>query len=658
MGPLLVNTNNGNDSFQKGLPMSIQFGIWNFDGRRVAPHEVEAANSILCPYAPDGVSEYTTKGLTLVHHALHSTAESRREKQPYILRSGTVLVWDGRLDNRKDLIRILRGVLSTEPTDVEIVAASFDRWDTGCFAQLLGDWALTIWNARDRLLVLAKDILGVRPLYYSNDLERVTWSSVLDPLVTLSGKQFELNHAYVAGWLGSYPAADETPYVGIRAVPPSSFVSIRPDRETIARYWDFNSGKRIVYGSDRDYEEHFRSVFKEAVHRRLRSDRPICAELSGGMDSPSVTCMADSIASTCPDISEILTLSFYDDDEPNANELPFFSKVEEQRGRTGLHINFSGISIFNFDETESFAALPSQTSGQPKEPFRQQASFLESNGIRVVLSGVGGDEVMGGVPTPMPELQNLFVQGKFRELATNLKLWALAKRRPWFHILAEALSDFLPGSLVPQSKSRHPAPWLTDRFVARHTHILGGFRRRLSFLGPLPSFQANMGALDTIRRQLATKYLPTQPAFEKRYPFLDRDVLEFAFAIPREQLLRPGYRRSLMRRAMADIVPAEILERRRKSFASRGPRVAISTEWDSLSALTKSMATSRFGIVDQQLFREALLAFRNSDKVPLIRVMRTVTLEAWLRHVVQRGVLVNSGIEVASKVKAAMALNA
>jgi asparagine synthase (glutamine-hydrolysing) len=167
-----------------------------------------------------------------------------------------------------------------------------------------------------------------------------------------------------------------------------------------------------------------------------------------------------------------------------------------------------------------------------------------------------------------------------------------------------------------------------------------------------------MGALDTIRRQLATKYLPTLPAFEKRYPFLDRDVLEFAFAIPREQLLRPGYRRSLMRRTMADMVPAEILERRRKSFASRGPRVAISAEWDSLSALTKSMATSRFGIVDQELFRDALLSFKNSDKVPLIRVMRTVTLEAWLRHVIQRGVLVNPGIDVTSQAKVALALNA
>jgi len=87
-----------------------------------------------------------------------------------------------------------------------------------------------------------------------------------------------------------------------------------------------------------------------------------------------------------------------------------------------------------------------------------------------------------------------------------------------------------------------------------------------------------------------------------------------------------------MRRALAGIVPEEILERKRKAFVSRGPRVAIANEWGRLSALGENMVSFRLGIVDEQAFRNALMAVRDSAEVPLIRLIRTVILEAWLRN--------------------------
>src|SRR5208283_2214711 len=136
---------------------------------------------------------------------------------------------------------------------------------------------------RTQSLVLAKDFVGTRHLYYSFDEDQVTWSTVLDPLVLFSGKTFSLCEEYIAGWFSFFPAVHLTPYVGIHSVPPSSFVVLQHKKHTIRKYWDFDSGNSIRYGADGEYEEHFRTVFSDAVKCRLRSDNPILAELSGGM---------------------------------------------------------------------------------------------------------------------------------------------------------------------------------------------------------------------------------------------------------------------------------------------------------------------------------------------------------------------------------------
>jgi asparagine synthase (glutamine-hydrolysing) len=223
---------------------------------------------------------------------------------------------------------------------VAIVAAAYEKWGANCFAKLIGDWALSIWNPGNRSLILAKDPIGTRHLYYSFDNNQVTWSTILDPLVRLAGKTFALNEEYIAGWFSMFPAVDLTPCVGIHSVPPSSSVLLRPGKHAVSKYWDFDPKNKIRYRTEAEYEEHFRVVFAKAVQRKLRSDRPVLAELSGGRDSSSIVCMADTIiARGAADTPRLDTISYYDDSEPNWNERPYFTKVEEKRGRTGWHVN-------------------------------------------------------------------------------------------------------------------------------------------------------------------------------------------------------------------------------------------------------------------------------------------------------------------------------
>jgi asparagine synthase (glutamine-hydrolysing) len=616
--------------------MSVQFGKCNFDGKPVDAHDLEEARAALAAYGPDGESCFCQDNVGVLYRAFHTTREARRETQPHISRSGVVVTWDGRLDNRKYLIERLAGELSLDSTDLEIAAAAYDRWGTDTFQELIGDWALSAWNSKDQSLVLAKDVVGTRHLYYLLQHEQIRWCTILDPLVLSAEYPLKLEEEYVAGWLSFFPATHLTPYGGIHAVPPASFVRLKRGMQKVTKYWDFDPSKRIRYRTDGEYEEHFRAVFAEAVRRRLRSDSPVLAELSGGMDSSSIVCMADEILRRSETEAPLLeTVSYYNDSEPNWDERPYFEKVEAKRGRTGLHINVGAER--NVEGNELNCPFPvTPASGEAVD--QAVARFLISSGCRVLLSGTGGDEVTGGVPTPLPELADLLARAQLRQLARQLKVWALNKRIPWFHLFFGSARRFLPTTLLRTPSHKLPAPWLDSGFVKRSRKALRGYETRLTVFGPLPSFQENITALDGLRRQLACERQTPLPCVEKTYPYLDRDLLEFLYAVPREQLLRPGQRRSLMRRALVGIVPDEILNRRRKAYVTRAPLAAVADDWAHLRKTGAILASSELGIVDQQRLARTIEQAHQGHEVPMVSLMRTIAVETWLRQVRARSI--------------------
>ena len=620
--------------------MSAQFGRWDFGGQQPPQEYIQKVSAILARCGPDSSSFYSKDGLRIQYHAFHTTKQSRSEIQPHISSFGAVITWDGRLDNRADLISELSDTLTPDSTDVAIVAAAYGKWGTDCFGRFIGDWALSLWNPNDRSLLLAKDVIGPRHLYYSVENNQITWSTLLDPLVLLGGRSFAICEEYAAGWLAHFPAPHLTPYVGIHAVPPSSFVLLRLGKHIVSKYWDFDPGKKIRYRSDAEYEEHFRSVFAKAVQRRLRSDTPILAELSGGRDSCSIVCMADAIiGNAAAETPRLDTVSYYDDSEPNGNEWPYFTKVEGKRGRTGLHINISPKQKTDSEASCEFDSHVSLVTPSYSRRLPELGNWLISHGNRVVLSGTGGDEVMGGVPIPTPELQDLIARARLGTLAHQLKAWALQKRQPWFHLFFEAARGFLPPALVGVPEYVRPARWLQSKFVKCHWAALTGYPSRVKLLGSWPSFQDDMRSLNCLRRQLACKATPSDPIYEMRYPYLDRDLLEFMCAIPREQSVRPTQRRSLMRRALVGFVPEEILNRKGKCLGVRAPLVQIRNDWPNLMCMTQQMLSSSLGVVDSERFLAALQKGKRGEVVPIVGILRLTLFEGWLRHIRALGIV-------------------
>jgi asparagine synthase (glutamine-hydrolysing) len=617
--------------------MSVQAGIWNFDGRPIDRDLLANLSASLKHQGPDDESCHVDGSVALLYRPFHTTAESRRERQPYLARPGFILTWDGRLDNRETLIADLRSDLEAHPTDVAIVAAAFGRWETDCFRRFVGDWAISIWKPGQPELLFAADYMAVRHIFYYLRKDRIWWSTDLSPLVLLSGNKFHIDDDYIAGYLAHAPDAHLTPYREIREVPPGKFVRIGRGSISVERFWRFSPKSRIRYKTDAEYEEHFDHLFRQSVRRRLRSDSPILAELSGGLDSSSIVCMADDIiGKEVEQFPRLDTISYYDNTEPNGDDSIFFPKIEQKRGRVGIHIDSGKFgSCPSSLETSEFCPLPGAV-GVGQKIGDERTGVVCRGGYRAVLSGIGGDEFMGGVPDPRTHLADLIVQFKLVKLAKQLTAWSLVKRRPWMRLLWQSAIDVLHQYLAKEAKVE---PWIQKDFAKRTRLAVRQLDVEEHFGLWLPTRRGYIGGVHLMARRLA-KYTPSGSALEEaRYPYLDQNLIEFILSIPASQILRPGERRSLMRRSLAGIVPEQILSRRTKQVGARTPTLILEKNWLELRNIYHTSLSSDLGYVHEDRFLKVAADACTGKPVPLVRVLRAISLEYWLRDLAGRGLL-------------------
>jgi len=617
--------------------MSLQAGIWGFDGNPVNAESLIALTRSVMEYGPDGATSHVSGEIGMLYRALHTTAESRLGKQPFVSGVGNVVTFDGRLDNRNELLRQLRNdEANSGISDVTLVAAAFDRWDCDCFAKLVGDWAIAVWVGGKRQLVLARDYIGIRPLFYHRSSERVTWCSQLEPLASGGGK-FTLCEEYIAGYLGGFPDADLTPYREIGSVPPGGYVRIDKSKSTAHLYWTFDPSAKTRYNTDEEYEEHFRHLFRQSIRRRLRADCPILAGLSGGLDSSSIVCAADEIRQSGErSVPTLDTFSFCDRDEPDEDDFSYFTIVEERRGRVGHHAELKGSGDSLPIGHSCFTPVPG--FGERLELKAAVSRVLAQGRYRILLSGIGGDEFLGQAFNPHMHLADLLLRLKFKGFARSLMAWSLATRQPWLFLLFDTLALLLPAqirsAIPPRAKAE---PWINPRFARRHRLAARTLQAAEGEWWWSPKARDAYQTYSTISRQLT--YFSSSTT-ETRYPFLDQTLVEFLWSVPATQLARPGAPRSLMRRALKNLLPPEILARRTKASAGRCIVLTLQKHRDKLAGVLRSSASCRRGYTEPGGLERALLATANGQ-IPfqIVLLLRAVALEFWLREAVACNVI-------------------
>ena len=565
------------------------------------------------PLRPDHESTHHEPGLAMTQDghdvwALGS-ASTRVTLRPPIL----AITWDGRLDNRDDLLVQLGGCASRS-TDAEIALAIVERFGIDGLKTLIGDWSAAIWDRVTRTLHLARDCMGARPLYYVRDRHAVAWSTSLAELVDRGGRRDVLCDAFAAHFMSLRPSPELTPYAGIHAVPGGTCLSIdESGREQRTRFWHLAPG-RIRYANPRSYEEHLRALWRDALRARLRTDGTVWAELSGGLDSSSVVCMADRLIKDGDVPARAIRLvSHATLHSPEGDERRFIAEIEQQVGVrseiVGVEDNQSHI------DPELVWVTPYALQGVGLETVRR----VRAGGGCVVLSGRLGDAVMGCEPDNSAAVFDDVARGHILAALANLRRWSRATRKPFVEIAWRLF--------VPHRTATHHGglalltPRLRAMLASGRDDRVRGVRRSKRTLARLVLGYTGGGRLDA-------PYLP--PDIVYTYPFAHRPLVDFMLAIPGEESSAPGLTRSLMRRAFTNLVPARVLQRVSKGYYPPAAFRAARQLAASLVSIDELEVVQR-GWIDPDRLTLALRTLTDGGGETGGDIHCTLRLERWLQ---------------------------
>jgi asparagine synthase (glutamine-hydrolysing) len=613
--------------------MSILFGVRFTDGRAGDESQLIEMAHATERYAPDGTFVRSLDGLGMGFQAYHTHERSKLEAQPAIDAQGNMITFDGRLDNHKELSELL-GILQRDTPDSLIALAAFLHWGDKCFSKLVGDWAIALWSAKDRVTHLARDHAGMRTLYFNVGNGTLRWATYLETFF-VCGQRYPLDEQYARSFLCAESTGNITPYKGIVSVPPAHVLTFDDSHIRKTAHWNWIADSQVHYASDAEYEEHLFALFKQSVARRTGPGAPILAQLSGGMDSTSIVCMSDHIRheQSIPASGLLDTISFYDRTEPSWDEEPYFAITEEKRGRVGVHIETSSSerTFMVPDRSVALYLFPGADSATVQRE-RVLEENLKARDYRVILSGIGGDELLGGVPTPVPELADYLFLGRFPSMFKQAMAWCMVTREPVLRLLLQTMRSAAYLYVPHRTIGRENPPWLGPRLMAQFYRPLFPCAVDTMTMGVRPSALTNAGSWWAALATLPHLNPDASTRREFRYPYLDRDLVDLLLRVPREQLVRPGRRRSLMRRAFKDLVPSAVLERGRKAFIDQGPIRSIQQAQHVLYALMENPILANSGLIDLSAFRHHLdfvTSGRDTREWPLI--MRTLLFELWLK---------------------------
>ncbi len=373
--------------------MSGIAGVYHLDGRPVG-EELDRMLDGMEHRGPDGADTWCDGPVGLGHLMLETTPEDEYESLPLVDRSGNFAITaDARIDNRDALIKTfdVRKPDDRPITDTELILEAYKRWGRDCPKKLLGAFSFAVWNAQSRALMLARDHLGIRPLYYVHRPGKFfAFASEEKALVEAGFSQGSANDLRIASFL-LVPVQIEpeaTFWKDISSARRASTLEVTRDGEVnFEQYWSLDPDREIELSSDEAYAERFRELFQEAVRCRMRTTTPISAALSGGLDSTSIACVAARKSKR-----KIQTLSAVFPSVPRSDEREYQEAALEMYGEAMDPIIIAADEISPLKYENWFTSQLGRPHGGINafitiELYKRAVE----NGSRVVLSGIDGD---------------------------------------------------------------------------------------------------------------------------------------------------------------------------------------------------------------------------------------------------------------------------
>jgi asparagine synthase (glutamine-hydrolysing) len=620
--------------------MAAQAGIWYFDSRSVASDMTAVLSGANVTLGPDGTVCHHADGILMLSFAQHFDRLSQLERQPIRHPDGSVLTWDGRLDNRDDFIVRLQADLADDYSDANLIALALAKWQLNALSQAIGDWSLVHWSSRDRRLTLARDYSGNRPLFYYWCREFLAWSTALESIADVLGGATHVNDSYLAGWLAFDTPIHHTCYRDVFKVPPGHAIQVEPRSAPRSRPYMELTPANIRYQRRSDYEDHFRDLLTQAIKVRLRARRRVYVELSGGYDSSTVTCIASALVRAgAVEAPGIQPLSSFNVRAPESDDSRYVQSVEALCKLTSATDAYR--QLLDLDP-RAYGVPP--LAGCQYVPSTQ--CIADRAGSHVLMTGMFGDPVTGWPAGGPQMLLDILFTGHFRLFAGASLRYCRASRQSYFKLFRALCQEC--------AKARRPS-----RFTCESTPSIMAAERGVesrdvaTVFGLQPEFVRRAftrnGAIATDRGSSASRLLlASLPvyvlhdyvsagrewfALRITHPFVHRPLIEYLLALPSTALWSPEHPRAFGIAALRDVLPVSILARGSKG-ALRGAYLRdLSPVAAQATADLEQWLLVRNGYVDPAALRAIFTRFAYSGQGNAAMVSRLLSAEVLLRRI-------------------------
>ncbi len=552
-------------------------GILRLDGQGVLPETLSAMGDITRHRGPDDEGMHIDGPCGIAMRRL-SIIDLSGGHQPLSNADGTLwLVCNGEIYNYRELRDELQrlGHAFKTASDSEVLLHGYAAWGDDMVLRLNGMFDFALWDARRRRLLIGRDRLGVKPLYVLQDGSRLAFATEAKALLTLPGVRPELNRDVLTGYLRlGYVAAPGCMFKGIRKLPPATLLAVEGKQVREWRYWRLPQATDPA-PSEAQWVERLRAQLEQSVRMQMVSDVPIGAFLSGGVDSSAVV---GFMAKHSEQPIRTYAIGF-DGGAAEAlyNELPYARQVAQRFGTQHREIvvkpdvvSLLPRLLWHMDEPLSDSAFI--TTYLVSEFARQD--------VKVILSGVGGDELFGGYRRYLGD----HYAEQYRRLPGWLRQGAgyLAQHLPADRHSALFNKLRLAKGFLASAESS------ADERYASYLQLVGGEAIAELMLeprfadDPLARAFEGAGQGDALNRMFAvdaetqlpddllllTDKMSMAVSLECRVPLLDHELVEMAAAMPAAIKVKGGRLKHLMKQALSDLLPAEILDRQKRGFGT------------------------------------------------------------------------------------------
>jgi asparagine synthase (glutamine-hydrolysing) len=573
-------------------------GVRNLDCTPIDPRILTRMCAAMAHRGPDARSSWIAGSIGLACQLNRITAGSENETQPVVHSSGVAAVFDGRLDDREELITHLRGErVSVDSPDPELVLAAYLRFGDRFLEHLNGEFSLAVADSRRGRLLLARDAIGTRPLYFYRHGKTFLFASEVKAINSHPLVHLRPNDAHLAQYLLGAPVIyDEglTFFAEVSSVNPGHMVVLTDAGLQARSYWDFPT-HRDSSRSTSDCIEEFRCVFQKAVGRRLRRANPVAISVSGGLDSSSIYCVAQALrVDRAQRVPNVIGLTYSSPVGSPSDEDIYVRDLERALGVQIIDVPIRAGFLEAAKDLMWYGEMPVLDNlGASSTALFRQACQL---GARSLLSGTWGDQVLFNDGY----IVDLLHHGRWIQALSHLRefnRWNVDVHR-------SAFAGRLVRNLARRALPRVIIPWLKR---ARHrrlrsTHHIRFYSREFwniafscaQYGTPMPAKHGRASIDDllrTVRSPLSRFVLEgcnkTSYAHgvEVDYPMLDRDLITFLISIPGELQNPGGVPRGLLRESMSGLLPERIRQRKDKGCFTLVMNDGIHVDAEGLMAL-------------------------------------------------------------------------